>query len=37
MGAGMDEYLSKPINKEKLAMTIKIFLNPYYKKQKENA
>ncbi len=37
MGAGMDEYLSKPINKEKLAMTIKIFLNPNYKKQKENA
>ncbi len=37
MEAGMDEYLSKPLNKEKLAMTIKIFLNPNYKKQKERA
>ncbi len=37
MEAGMDEYLSKPINKDKLAMTIKIFLDPNYKKQKEYA
>ncbi len=37
MEAGMDEYLSKPINKETLATTIKIFLNPKYKEQKENA